>query len=316
MLMDGGRAEQAITREGHPARPSAESPQVRHTAVTPGYFALLGISQRQGRGLLESDTADGKLVAVINETAARLYWRGEDPVGTRFALGSSERFGNFRQPPPGGIEWREVVGVVSDVRTGGYASEVLPEVFYNYRQFPLYSPTVLLRTSIEPGTAAGAVRQVIEKLNARIAITEMKTLEEAASESVRDQRERAGLVALFSAIALGLSMLGVHGVVSYTVSRRTQEIGIRLALGGRESQVSTLIIGRILVWVAAGLVVGLAGTYAIGRWVVSLLFDVAPMDPVTTAVTCLLLALSAGIACYSPARRAMRVNPIEALRAE
>ena len=133
--------------------------------MTPGYFNAMGIAVTRGRGFTEEDRADGHLVAVVNETAARRYWPGEDPVGKRIAIGSSERFGSFRQVRPGEVEWREIVGVVADVRSAGFAASVQPEVFHSYKQFPLYDPSLIVRTAGDPAALTQSIRSEIAAVN-------------------------------------------------------------------------------------------------------------------------------------------------------
>jgi predicted permease len=314
--LENGRAGQAITREGRPALPAADSPQVVQRAVTPGYFTAMGIPLRKGRLFTEADTGDGNLVAIVNETAARRYWPGEDPVGTRFAVGSLERFGSFRRPPPGGVELREIVGVVADVRTAGFAAEVQPEVYYSYKQYPLYDVRLLVWAAVDPTTLAPVIRREAAAVNPRAVVARVRTMEEVAAASLAEPRQRAALVGVFSALALGLGMLGIYSVMSYTVARRTKEIGIRVALGAQPGDVLRLVVGQALRLAAAGVIVGLAGAVAAGRWISGLLFGVQPGDPATLAGTCLLLAGAAVAASYRPARHAARVDPAVALRSE
>src|SRR5262249_54379351 len=148
--------------------------QVIQSAVTPRYFEAMGILVKAGRNLAETDVRDGKLVAVINETAARRYWPGEDPIGKRFGIGSRERFGSFRAVRPGEIEWREIVGVVSDIRTAGQNAPVEPEVYYNYKQFPIYDPSLVVRTEGDPVRLAGAIRREVQAVNARALVTQVR----------------------------------------------------------------------------------------------------------------------------------------------
>jgi putative ABC transport system permease protein len=313
---EAGQASQPITREGAPARAAAESPQVIQSAATPGYFETMGITLKSGRLPGDSDRADGKLVAVLNETAARRHWPGEDPIGKRFAVGSRERFGSFRQPPPGGIEWREVVGVVSDIRSGGQRAPVEPEVYYSHKQFPIYGPTIVVRTETAPGTLAPAVRQAIESADRNAIVTAVRTMETVAAEAIGDSTLRAGVAGVFSLLAVALGLLGVYGVMAYTVAQRSREIGIRMALGARESQAAGMIVRQTLKLTAMGVVLGLVLATAAARSIAAFLFGVGTSDPATLAATCALLMLGAIAAGYVPARRAARVDPTVALRHE
>jgi predicted permease len=289
---------------------------VIQTAVTPSYFAAMGIALRKGRLPAETDTADGRLVAVLNETAARRYWPGEDPIGTRFAIGSLERFGSFRQPRPGEVEWREVVGVVADTRPIGFDSSPQPEVFYGYKQFPLYDTALVVRTAGDPAALARAVRLEAAAVNGRVVVLGVRTMEQVAADAIAEPRMRAAFVALFSGLALALGLLGIYGVMSHTVAQRTQEIGIRMALGADPRRVTAMIVAHSLRLTLGGLLLGLAGAAAAGRAVASLLFGVAPVDPPTVTATCLIMLVTALAASLAPARRALRVDPAIALRSE
>jgi putative ABC transport system permease protein len=309
-------ASQAITREGVAARAAADSPQVIQIAVTPSYFATMGMALKAGRLLTENDRAEGTLVAVLNETAARRYWPGEDPIGKRFAVGSRERFGSFRRPPPGGVEWREIVGVVQDIRSGGQRAPVEPEVYYSHKQFPIYSPTLVVRTAGQPGTLAGAARQAIEGAHRNAIITAVRTMDTVAAEAIGDSTMRAVVAGAFSLVAVALGMLGVYGVMAYTVAQRSREIGIRMALGARESQAAGMVVRQAMLLTAAGVVLGLALATMAARLIATFLFGVGTSDPLTLAGTCAVLALGAVAASYVPARRAARVDPTVALRHE
>jgi putative ABC transport system permease protein len=307
-------AEQAITRQGDPIRPSASSPQVTQTAVTPDYFRAMGITLTRGRLFTEDDRSDGALVAVLNETAARRYWPGEDPIGKRFAMGSGDRFGSFRAVQPGEIEWREIVGVVSDVRSGGFASNLQPEVYYSYKQYPLYDPALIVRTAGDPTSMIQSIRTVMEAVNNRAVITRVRTLDAVADESIAAPRLRATLATLFSALALMLGMLGIYGLMSYTVAQRTREIGLRVALGATRAQVARMIMGKALRLAVIGVGVGLVVAYAAARWISALFFGVSPADAVTLVSACLFLIAGTIAASAYPLRHALRVEPAVALR--
>jgi putative ABC transport system permease protein len=306
----GGQEEQPITRYGDPVRVAASSPQVVQSAVTPDYFRVMGIRLTQGRVLTEDDRADTTPVAVINTTAARRYWPGDNPIGKRFAIGSREAFGSGR------IQWREIVGVVADIRSGGFATDVQPEVYYCYKQYPVYEPALVVRTAGEPASVMAQIRREIHAANPQAVITDVRTLEDVANESIADQRLRAMLAAIFSALALGLGMLGIYGVMSHTVEQRTREIGIRVALGARRHQVAHLIMAKGLRLASIGVGLGIVGAYLVARWISSLFFGVSASDPFTLAAACLLLLTAAAVATVYPTRRALRVDPAEALRAE
>ena len=313
---EAGLASQPITREDRPPRASSDSPQVIQVAVTPRYFEAMGMQLRAGRPLAETDRADGKLVAILNETAARRYWPGENPVGKRFAIGSLERFGSFRQVAAGEVEWREVVGIVSDIRSAGQSAPVEPEVYYCYRQYPVYGPTLLVRTDGDPLSLAGAVRREIEAVDRNAVVIQVRTMDAVAAQSIAGPGLRAAVAGGFSLVAVALGMLGVYGLMTYTVAQRTREIAIRMALGAQAAQVSAMVVRRALTLTAAGLLLGLALAIAVARWFSSLLFGVTAVDPLTLVGTCLLLAFAAVAASYAPARRASRADPAMVLRSE
>jgi putative ABC transport system permease protein len=317
MPLEAGSAGQAITPEDRPPMLAAASPQVAQSAVSPGYFTTIGIALVKGRGCTEADTADATLVALLNETAARRYWPSEDPVGKRFAMGSRERFGFFRAPStPGAIEWREIIGVVADIRSAGFGADIQPEVYYCYKQFPIYEPQLFVRAATDPVALAPAIRREIAAVSNRAVVVRFRTMEDVAGQSLTNQRLRAALVGSFSALALALGMLGIYGVLSYTVGQRTREIGIRMALGADRSQVSRMIVGQAFRLTAAGILLGLFGAFAAARWIASLLFGVQPLDALTFVGTCLLMLSAAILASSAPAWRATRIDPAVALRTE
>ncbi len=309
--------DQPVTLEGRPARSASESPQVITRAVTPAYFPIMGIPLKKGRLFTEGDTGDGKLVAIVNETAARRYWPGADPIGKSVAMGSSERFGYFRVPPaPGQPEWREIVGVIGDVRSSALDVPPQPEVFYSYRQYPWYGPTMLVRTAGDPLPLAAAIRREAMALNSRAVVTDVKTMQQIAADSIAQPRFRAGLIGLFAALATLLGMLGIYGVMSYAATQRTQEIGIRMALGATRSDAAWLVVGQALRTTGIGLVLGIVAALISARWMSSLLYGVGPADPVTLTGTCVVFAGAALVASYLPARRAAAVDPSVALRSD
>jgi putative ABC transport system permease protein len=255
-------------------------------------------------------------VAILSEAAAQRYWPGQNPVGKRFAVGSLDRFGCFRCDDPYGPEWREVVGVVGDVRSGGIGSATLPVVYFSFRQHSVYDPTIVVRTAGDPRVLSAAVRNEIKAMNNRVVVTNVRTMQQAVSDTVSEPRTRASLVGLFAGLALLLGMLGIYGLASFTVTQRTQEIGIRMALGAQASEIARMILGGALRLSTIGAALGLLASAAMARMLTSLLFGIQPFDPITLIGACGFLMASAVAASYFPARRAMRIDPAIALRSE
>jgi predicted permease len=313
---ESGPAAQAITREGDPVRSQQDSPQVVHTAVTPEYFRAMSIGLQRGRAFTSEDRADGTLVAVINRTAARRYWPGEDPIGKRFAVGSRERFGSFRAVRNGEIEWREVVGVVADIRSSGFARDVQPEVFYSTQQFPLFDPSFVIRTAGAQAPSIDVLRAVLMGINPRVVIVRVGTLDEIANRSIADPRLRASAATLCSVVALLLGMLGIYGIMGYAVTQQYREIGIRVALGASRTRIARLIIGKALALTLAGTALGVAGAALVARWLSSLFFGIGAGDVSILGAACVILLLAAAVAAAVPARRALAIDPGIALRNE
>jgi putative ABC transport system permease protein len=206
---------------------------------------------------------------------------------------------------------------VSDVRSAGFALDVQPEVFYNYRQFPLFEPSFVIRTTGgDPAALGPSVRAEIEGVSRSAVVTRMRTLDEIANESIADPRRRATVAAMFSIAALLLGMLGMYGLMSYNVMQQIREIGIRMALGAGRAQVGTMIAGRAFGLTAIGVALGLALAYVAARSLSTLFFRVSPADPMIVVAACLLLIVSAGVATLLPARLAISVEPADALRHE
>ena len=309
--------DQPVTLEGLPLRSASESRQVIMRAVTPDYFPIMGIPLKKGRLFTEGDSRDGKLVAIINETAVRHYWLGTDPIGKRIAMGSGQQFGYFRVPPaPGQPEWREIIGVVGDIRSSALDLPPQPEVFYSYRQYPWYTPTLLVRTIGEPLSLAAATRHEAVALNSRTVVTEVKSMQQIADESIAQPRFRAVLTGMFAALAILLGMLGIYGVMSYAAAQRTHEIGIRMALGATRSDAAWLVVGQTMRTTAIGLILGIVAALISARWMSSLLYGVGSADPMTLVGACVLFGGAALVASYIPSRRAAAVDPSVALRSE
>jgi len=242
---------------------------------------------------------------LINEAAARRFWPGEDPIGKPIAVGQ------------GGFGDRaEIVGIIADVRYGTMDAPPGPDVFIPFAQSPRNSMVLYLRTTSDPRALAVAVRAEVRALDRNLPVYDLKTMIERISDATSSARFSAVLLGIFAAIALVLSAIGIYGVMSYAVSQRTHEIGIRIALGAEPRDVLALVVRRGLGLTVVGLVVGVAAALASTRVLTTLLYEVRPSDPPTYIVIAGILGLVAFFASYVPARRATRVDPLVALRSE
>ncbi len=302
--LSGDRERQGYRIEGH--EPSAEKPLIFiDTAVVgPGYFATMGIPIQRGRDFAARDAQPGaQPIAIINETMARKYWPGGNALGERFQFG---RTGPFA----------EIVGVARDSKYYALAEEPLPYVYGSAGQVYFSSANILIRTSGDPSPLVGAVRREVAALDSAIVVRGLGTFAQLRQSLFLPQRILAIVSIVFSLLALLLTGLGLYGVVSYSVTQRTHEIGIRMALGAQRGDILKLVVGQGMMLILIGVAVGLVGAFALTRFLQSLLFGVAPTDPVTFVGVSLLLAAVALLACYIPARRATKVDPMVALRYE
>ena len=275
-----------------------------YTAVTPGYFRVMGLKLVRGRFLTDSDSAEHPKVCLISSEFARQFFPGEDPVGKRLIFG-------FKEPVP-----REIVGVVGDVRRDGLGVVSRPEMYVPFAQDPWWAAYVAVRAKGDAAPFASAIRNHVRALDPTLPIEDIQPMTRTVSESVAQPRLRATLLGLFAAAALLLAVLGIYGVLSYSVGRRTREVGIRIALGAQRGDVLGMVLREGLVLSAAGLALGLAGAFVLTRFLSSLLFEVSRLDPWTYAAVAAALLAAGLLACWVPARRATRVNPILALRQE
>jgi putative ABC transport system permease protein len=264
---------------------------------------------RTGRLLTAQDNTLTSQVALINQAMARRYWEDEDPVGRRFKFG----------PRASTAAWFTVAGVVGDVRQAGLNALPLPEMYTPLTQahLPWARPRVLfIRTAGDPLSLVAAVKNQIWAVDKDQTIWAVRTMEEIVADSLAPRRFNLWLLAAFAALALVLASIGIYGVISYAVSQRTREIGVRMALGARRRDILKLIVGQGLVLTLGGVAMGLAASLALTRWLATLLYDVSTTDPVTFGGVSLLLTGVALLACYLPARRATKVDPMVALRYE
>jgi putative ABC transport system permease protein len=275
------------------------------TIVSPDYFRVLGIPLRSGRAFTGADVADSQRVVLINETLQRDFFSGQDPIGRRINIGS-------KQEP----QWNTIVGVVGDVKYNGLADDVQPALYYPISQQPTWGSLVIKTDVADPLSVTSAVRNEIKKIDPDVPLTNVATMDDRLSKSVAQPRFRTTLIALFAVVALVLACVGIYGVISYSVTLRTHEIGIRMALGAQRGHVLKMVIGQAIVLAIAGVALGLTGSYALTSLMSKLLFGVKPTDPATFLITAAILSFTALIASYLPARRATKIDPLEALRYE
>jgi predicted permease len=279
--------------------------QADFCVATDGYFQALGISLLKGRMFDERDGPDSPHVALISASLARERWPGQDP------LGHTIEFGNM----DGDVRLLTIVGIVGDVHEYGPDKPLDPTVYVNLFQRPHPMMTVTMLSDAETQQVTSAARQILHEINPEIP-PHFRTFSQVYSESVGSRRFNLVLIGFFAGIALLLATAGVFGVMAYSVSRRTREIGVRVALGARRGDVLAMVLGQGLRTILIGVVIGVAGSLALTRLVQSLLFGVSATDPLTLGFMTLLLTSAALLACYIPARRAARVDPMVALRYE
>jgi len=285
--------------------PENQNRNIRNNIVGPDFFAAMGIPLVQGRSFSPQDTKDSQKVAVISESMAQRYFPTGSPVGKRFWLNTQKAKTDI-----------EVIGVVKDAKYGSLQEQVVPIAFYPHSQVPDVLGRLVVRFSGPASSVIPQIRQVIKQTNQNLPVDDVVTLSDQIGRSLVQQKLVARLGAFFGLLALLLACVGLYGVMSYGVARRTNEIGIRIALGARGRSVLWLVLREALVLVLIGLVVGVLASLAVTKTAASLLFELKPNDPLTITLATLLLALVALIAGYLPARRASRVDPMVALREE
>jgi putative ABC transport system permease protein len=308
-----------ISIEGRPAPPNGQGDGVARSnktglfnhggvainRITPGYARTLGLRLLRGRMLDERDTADKPMVAMISDTAARKYWPNEDAVGRRITVDYTSWFPKM-----------EIVGVVADIKTDKLDKPQFPEIYWPQAQAPSSAARVLIRTKTDPESLAAVVREEIGRIDRDLPVLDVSAMEGVIADTLWRPRLAAWLLGLFAALAVILAAAGLYGVMSYSVSQRTQELGLRMALGAEGRDVLRLVIGEGMRVVIVGLAAGLVAALALSRLITSQLYGVAATDPATFAGVTALLVIVALIACFIPARRASKVDPMIALRAE
>ena len=305
-----------FTIEGRPKPRPGESAWGVYRIVMPGYFQTMSLPVLRGRDIAATDDAGAQGVVVINEQAARRYWPGEDPIGKQIT------FDDDKSNPP---TWLTVIGIVKDAKQSGWTAELAPEVYLAALQNREYLGnaeshmayiTLVVRTAGDPGAFTPIVMDTVWSFDRNLPISEVFTMDAVVADANAQPRFEMMLLGVFAVVALILAAVGIYGVMSYSVSRRTHEIGIRISLGASRTDVMKLVVRQGMVLALTGSAAGIAGALLLSRLMIKLLYGVQPTDPTTFVGVAMLLILVALAASYIPARRATRVDPMVALRYE
>jgi len=304
------RGSKGFTIEGRAPTGPGQIPMAGYNIVTPGYFGTMRINLLQGRDFSWSDAPQTQPVIMINEAMAKTYWPNEDSLGKRIRQGG---------PDDHELPWLTITGIVADVREFDPVTAPRPTMYFPIAQFA--EPAGILRdwvvrTDDNPQAIAANLRGAVWDVDKDLPVTRIRTMDEVRSMSVASPRLNLLLFGLFAALALVLATIGIYGVTAYSVAQRTREIGIRIALGARSNDVLRLVVGQGAPLALIGIVLGMIGAFALTRLMASMIYGVSAVDPLTFFAVAFLLAVVALTACYIPARRAMRVDPLVALRYE
>ena len=309
MPFSGGNVGSDFRIEGRPMPEPGREPGANNRSVTPQYFQAMKIALLKGRYFSEQDKRGGVGAAIINQALAQRYFPNEDPIGKRIShIGANQNDGDPEQ-------W-EIVGVVGDVHHNSLTKAATPEIYLPYQQNSWTWGNFLVRTTVEPTTLAQSFREQVRAGDKSVPLTDVRALTEAISETVAQPRFYTFLFGIFGAIGLVLTVTGVYGLISYTVAQRTQEIGIRMALGASRQSVVRMVVKQGIALAVIGVAIGIAVSFVLARVIATLLFDVKPTDLATFSVATLVLLGAAILASYVPARRATKVDPLVALRYE
>jgi putative ABC transport system permease protein len=301
---EGSEMDPPFEVEGRPVT-QGEEPIARVTYATPGYFAAMSIALKQGRLFSAADRAETVPVIVISETMAERIWPGESPIGKRVTI-------RLRGPPVS----REVIGVVGDVRHSGHGEIPRPEMYVPHAQIPFGSMTIVIHSAVPPAAVLGPAQRVVWGLSADLSFSGTETLEGLRASTLAVRRVILGTLGLFAGLGAVLAAMGIYGVISLSVAQRTQELGVRMALGAAPGSLRRLVLRQGLALTLTGIAAGAIGAVALSRGLGSLLYGTAPTDPLSFAGAAVLLVVVAAVAAWLPARRATGVSPLVALRME
>jgi predicted permease len=307
----GGSTDSTVIRvPDHPHANDKDHPYANYSFASPGYFSAIGTPLLRGRDFGDTDTTGSMLVTIINSAMAQKYWPGQDPIGRQVGVEDTR--------------WatRTVIGIVADIKHNSLRDEPVPEMYVPYTQneikiWPsMQTMQVALRTKADPAALTASVREALRSVDADLPVANVATLAALIDDSMAQPRFSLFLMGSFGGLALALAMIGMYGVISYSVQQRTQEIGIRMALGASRGALLRMVLGLGAQLAAVGIAIGLLVSRMVTRTMESFLYQVRPTDPLTFATVSIALMCVALAACYIPARRAMRVDPMTALRYE
>jgi putative ABC transport system permease protein len=300
--LSGGAGSRYFGIEGRPPQPAGQGFNANLNFAAPGYFTTMGIPLLSGRDFSDSDAEGSDSVAIVNQEMVRMFWPDEEPLGQRIRVGDGP--------------WRRIVGVVGNLKYKAMDADTRQEMYWPFYQTGAGSGAFVVRTRSDPQETASGIRNAILEVERDQPLYEIRTMEELLSESVSGRWLNTLLLGVFGGEALILAVVGLYGVMSYSVAQRTRELGIRTALGATSRDVARLIVGQGMRMAAVGVAIGIGGAFGLTRLMSSLLFDIKAFDPLTIAAIALLLVAVAFVACWVPARRAAKVDPMIALRYE